>query len=74
VVIIGIKMAIHIFALQIASIVPCDNAVGVNNRNHPYFVDLSQLMAQQTLRDQIVDEAMNNETTVRFSWMLTAYY
>ena len=30
-------------------------------------------MTEKTLRNQVIDETMNDETTVRFSRVLTAY-
>lgn len=70
-VVVSEEMPVHVFALYVASVVADHHPVGIDDRQNPKLKLISHLVRKDVLGDQMVDEAVHNETTVGFSCMLT---
>lgn len=60
-VIIGVEMSVHIFALEVRSVISSHYTVRVHNGDDPHLVLVSELVGQHRPRQYIIDEAMYNE-------------
>ena len=58
-VIVRKEMPVHVFSLQVVSVVACHNTVGVHDRNDPRFVLFTVLVTQRTVLKQCVDQTLN---------------
>ena len=63
-------MSIHVFALQITSIIASNNTIGVDYWDNPNLVKFAKFVAEQSLGYQVVDEAVYDKAAVRFARML----
>lgn len=67
------EMSVHVFSLQVGSVVAADHAIRVDDRDQPHFKQVSELVANDLLRQDVVEEAVDNKRAVRFSRVLPAY-
>lgn len=72
--ILGEKVPVHIFALQVSPVVADDYAVRVNDGKDPPFKLLSELLGIEVARKKEVDDSVNNKAGVGLAGVLAPDY
>lgn len=71
-IIISKEMAVHIFALQIRSVIASDNPIRVNHRQNPNLINFSEFIWQYIFRHKVVHKPMNYKATMCFTRVLSS--
>jgi len=73
-IIISEEMSVHISALKVGTVVANHHAVWICHWQNPKFELVPHFVGQSVCANQIIDEAVQNETTMSLSGVLTRYY